>query len=102
MNFTEYLINEFDMTSGMAKTRQAIGAQGPVARAGAAVHKGATGDRMSGQERESAQAWMSALEKILSNPQLAGKFKQLAQMAERQGAGQDQAAAIQQHAASAR
>lgn len=96
MNFTEFLINEDDLTRGMAKTRQAIGAQGPVARAGTAIQKAAAGERVMGTQAAAIQPYISSLQKILANPQLAGRFKQLAAMAEKQAAAQQGAMQQQQ------
>ena len=92
MKFSEFLINEDDLTRGMAKTRQAIGAKGPIARAGTALQKAASGERVMGTQAQAIQPYIQSLQKILANPMLAGKFKQLAAMAEKQDAANQQQA----------
>lgn len=96
MKFSEYLLNEDDLTRGMAKTRQAIGAQGPVARAGQAIQKAAAGERVMGTQAAAIQPYISSLQKILANPRLAGRFKQLAAMAEKQAVAGQQTQELQQ------
>ena len=87
MKFSEYLIQESDLTQGMAKTRQAIGRQGPVTKAATAIEKGAAGTRLTGTETEAASADMETLKMILSDPQLNVQYKKLAAIAKKRAAG---------------
>ena len=78
MKFSEFLINEDDLTRGMAKTRQAIGGLGgSTAKAAGAIQKAAAGERVTGTEAGAIQPLMKQVAEILSNPQQAAIFSRL-------------------------
>jgi len=82
MKFSQYLLNELDdLGRGMMRTKSAVGATGSVGMAAKGMEKAGKGELASSTQRQAIQPYILALEKILANPQLKGRFLQLVKMA---------------------